>query len=392
MSANGARAREAVEAAIRRGGAEAAFQPIMSLDDGLVVGVEVLARLSVDGYGIVAPDTLVPVAAAAEIVTPLLHTMVSRTRRVIPHMSDAAYVAFNVHPQQFDEPGFAEDLLRRLERGGLRAERVVLEVTERESHDLILRTGTKELAELRSAGVRIAVDDMGTGYSNLRALVELGPDIVKVDRSLVAGLPNSPWEQVVGTLVALAREIRASVVAEGIETHEQLESVSCLGVDAGQGYLLGAPVTEPGQMKLTWPGDLLSRPTYRPARVGIVEDDERLLDLVSDVLTDDGHEVPVRETSARSFISAIRRNPIDIAVVDLVLRDYEDGMLSVVQPLRAFRPEIDVVVFSSLFDPRLRSAAEQLGCTWLEKASGPHVLSATIETVAQGRKLGARSE
>ncbi len=109
------------------------------------------------------------------------------------------------------------------------------------------------LAEIRSKGISLAIDDFGAGYSNLKYISDLHPEIVKFDRELIAGVaPESSQARLIGSLVVLCHEMGAKVIAEGIETQVELDTVVALGVDFGQGYLLGRPADPPPD--LIWPG------------------------------------------------------------------------------------------------------------------------------------------
>lgn len=147
----------------------------------------------------------------------------------------------NLHPQEFDEhylvqpddPIFTHD------------RQVYLEITESVplSHFSLV---SPILTEIRSKGVRLVVDDLGAGYSNLKYIADLSPDVVKLDRSLVAGLGSEPrLVKLVTAMVGLCKDLGAKVVAEGIETAEELRAVVASGVPLGQGYFLARPNAVP---------------------------------------------------------------------------------------------------------------------------------------------------
>jgi EAL domain-containing protein (putative c-di-GMP-specific phosphodiesterase class I) len=109
------------------------------------------------------------------------------------------------------------------------------------------------LAELRNRGVMLAVDDLGAGYSNLKYIADLEPEVVKLDRELIAGLlPDSRQFRLIASIVALCHSMDAQVIAEGVETEAELEAVTELGVDFVQGYVFGRPADPPPD--LIWPG------------------------------------------------------------------------------------------------------------------------------------------
>jgi len=153
-----------------------------------------------------------------------------------------AMITINVSPRTLELPDFSPPLLvRTLHRAGLEPDRVVIEITERESIEEMERL-KRNVAACRAAGFRVAADDVGAGNAGLRLLSQIQFDIVKIDLSLVQdGALFETSLAVVGSLQELARRWGAWVIAEGIETPEQLRVVRQLEISAGQGYLLGRP-------------------------------------------------------------------------------------------------------------------------------------------------------
>ncbi len=216
---------------------EIACQPIFDILTGRCLGVEALSRF---GEPFSRPDATF--AAAEEVGLGLeLERLAIRTAWVIlSELGAGQFLTINVGPTALLE------LARRAnERTDLELSSLVIEVTEHvgvESYaDL-----RHELSPLRAQGLRLAVDDVGAGYASLHHIVELRPDFVKVDTSLVQGVAQDRLLRVtVGSLVNLALDLGATTVAEGIESAEDLTALRDLGVDAAQGYLLGRPSTDP---------------------------------------------------------------------------------------------------------------------------------------------------
>ena len=155
-----------------------------------------------------------------------------------------------------------------LKQSGLAADRVVLELTERapvDQYEPLLSA----LHPLRQCGVRIAVDDAGSGFSSMRHILRLRPDIIKLDRSLVAGLDNNRAQRALGAaMVGFAREIGAQIVAEGIETHAELSAVTQLGMTSGQGYFLGGPSLHPSDWEAWGKPESAARFSLSPMSAG----------------------------------------------------------------------------------------------------------------------------
>jgi EAL domain-containing protein (putative c-di-GMP-specific phosphodiesterase class I) len=147
------------------------------------------------------------------------------------------HMFINLHPQDFDDP----ELLEPHGPIARRAGRIVLEVTERAAI-VDLDAFRDKLAALRAFGARIAVDDLGSGYSALNLVAELSPNFIKLDMTLIRGIDESPVRQnLVRNMVAFASDLGAMVVAEGVETRAELETVAELGCHLVQGYYLAVP-------------------------------------------------------------------------------------------------------------------------------------------------------
>jgi diguanylate cyclase (GGDEF)-like protein len=221
------------------------YQPIFSMGAGLPVGFEGLVRPT-DGAPFHDAGSLF---AAAELVNQTVELDLLCLEIVAAGASqlpEEAYLSVNLSPRTLGSSLFrASDVKGILRRYSIPLDRVVLELTERETVEDLdeLRRNVKTL---RSAGLRLAADDVGAGNAGLRLLSEMQFDIVKIDLSLVqAGTAHDPSHAILRALQGLAAQWNASVVAEGIETSEQLAVVRGLGISAGQGYLLGRPGNEP---------------------------------------------------------------------------------------------------------------------------------------------------
>jgi PAS domain S-box-containing protein len=224
-----------VERIISTGAFHPVFQPILDLGSGAVIGYEALTRFDSG----VTPEQVFGAAAGCEQGIPLEVATIGAALAAARRLPDRSLIHINVSPALILE---REALARLLACPGLQ---VVLEVTEHEQ--------VADYGELRAAvrglgsGIRIAVDDAGAGFASLRHILELQPDVVKLDRGLVAGIDHDPARQaLVAGLVHFADGIGALLVGEGIETEGELETLKRLGARAGQGFLLGRPVPAPG--------------------------------------------------------------------------------------------------------------------------------------------------
>lgn len=216
-----------------------AFQPIRSLDSGSVIGAEALTRfLCAPGN---SPEAWFAdaesVGLGLELEIAALETALSAARSLPAFF----YVALNVSPGLCLDPRLGQVL----SGAGIPARRIVLEVTERQPV-VDYAALAAALSGLRRGGIRIAVDDAGAGFASMRHILQLKPDVIKLDRNIIAGIDSDPGQRALGAaMVGFAGQIGAVLVAEGIETLPELDAAADLGMSAGQGYLLGRPTVKP---------------------------------------------------------------------------------------------------------------------------------------------------
>ncbi|SER11614.1 periplasmic sensor diguanylate cyclase/phosphodiesterase [Faunimonas pinastri] len=218
------------------------FQPLFSVQQDAVSGVEALVRWQHPQRGLLSPATFIPIAEETGLIEPL-------GLWVLEHACAAAVgwpittLAVNVSAVQLRNSKFPQQVLAILARTGFDAKRLELEVTE----TAIVKGAERSRAALdalRSAGIRIALDDFGTGYSSLSHLRDFAVDRVKIDRSFVTGLAQSPDRTAfVQAIVDLAQATGLKVTAEGVETAEQRATLSDIGCTDLQGYLLSRPLS-----------------------------------------------------------------------------------------------------------------------------------------------------
>jgi EAL domain-containing protein (putative c-di-GMP-specific phosphodiesterase class I) len=225
------------------------YQPLVDLATDEVIGLEALVRWQHPVRGLVPPAAFIPLAEETGLILPLgrwvLETACRQAREwqvAFPRERPLA-VSVNLSARQFAQPDLADGVARILAETGLEAQCLELEITESvvmEQSD----TALAALAGLRNLGVRLVLDDFGTGYSSLAYLKTLPLDTIKIDRLFVAGLgvAESADRPIVEAVVSLAHGLGVEVVAEGIETEQQLATVRALGCDRGQGYLFSPPL------------------------------------------------------------------------------------------------------------------------------------------------------
>jgi diguanylate cyclase (GGDEF)-like protein/PAS domain S-box-containing protein len=225
------------------------YQPEVSLATGKVVGYEALVRWNHPQRGIVMPGEFLPVAEETGLIVPMGRWVMREAcrqmaewHRRFPQPSPPLAISVNVSSRELADPELVPAVARIVRDTGLDPASLRIEVTESsmlEDHELTAIT----LRRLREIGVSLEIDDFGTGYSSLSRLHEYPFATVKIDRSFVKDLETDPESQhLVETILRMAQSLGLSVVAEGIETKEQLAKLTSLGCGYGQGYYFSRPV------------------------------------------------------------------------------------------------------------------------------------------------------
>jgi diguanylate cyclase (GGDEF)-like protein len=226
------------------------YQPVVNLADGEIHGFEALLRWQHPALGLVPPAEFVPVAEATGLIVPIgpwvLRTACEQVRAWQETSGRPLSVAVNLSARQFEQADLTQQITRALEQSRLPPESLELEIVE-SSAMRNAESSIKTLAQIKATGVRISIDDFGVGYSSLSYLRRLPIDTLKIDRSFVRDITVDPGDAAIVTaVVGLARTLNLLVVAEGVETREQLDFLRARGCDRMQGYLMSAPLP-PGE-------------------------------------------------------------------------------------------------------------------------------------------------
>jgi EAL domain-containing protein (putative c-di-GMP-specific phosphodiesterase class I)/GGDEF domain-containing protein len=225
---------------------EVLFQPQVSVADGSMIGVEALARWQHPRHGEIGASMLFSTAARSGLTAALSHHVqkialaaAAKWPAGLGHLR----VSINVSAREFANPEFVRDFLAMIERAGLDCERVTAELTESELA-MDLTVAAKMLGELRAGNCRVAIDDFGTGYSSLAYLKALPVDYLKIDKALAQDIAGSSRDRVVVRgVIELARSLGIAVIAEGVETGEQLALLAAEGCQYYQGFLYAPPLS-----------------------------------------------------------------------------------------------------------------------------------------------------
>ena len=232
--------------ALERGEFSLVYQPQVHIKSGRIVGVEALLRWRSAERGLVPPSVFVPILEASGLIAPVgewvLLEACRQNRAWQQQGLQAVPMAVNISPFQFRGRNMADVVGRALKETGLAPEHLELEFTES-----ALMQDTRELGEtihrLKALGVRLAIDDFGTGYSSLSYLKRFRIDKIKIDRSFVQDIGVDVDDAAItGAIISLARSLKVTVVAEGVETDEQLEFMRARDCDELQGYYFSPPV------------------------------------------------------------------------------------------------------------------------------------------------------
>jgi diguanylate cyclase (GGDEF)-like protein/PAS domain S-box-containing protein len=223
------------------------YQPQVSLTSGAVIGVEALVRWNDPERGLVHPSAFIPMAEESRLILPLgewvLLTACSQMRAWLDAGIELPLMSVNLSLRQFQQYDIVQSVRRVLAETGLDAAALELEITETAAMQNA-ETTVEVLQALRELGVSIAIDDFGTGYSSLNYLKRFPITAVKIDRAFIRDLATSEGDAaIVSAVVGIARALKLRVIAEGVETEEQLSFLRRRNCDAAQGYLFSRPVS-----------------------------------------------------------------------------------------------------------------------------------------------------
>ena len=245
---------KALEKALAEEQFEVFYQPKVQIADERIVGMEALVRWRHPEMGLVSPAQFIPVAEETGLIVDIGRWVLERSCRDSKRWQDDGFdpivMAVNLSPRQFRDPKLLEEVLETVERVGLDPKFLELELTESmlmENADEAVKT----LRKLKERGIQISIDDFGTGYSSLSYLKSFPIDALKIDRSFINEVNTNPDDASIATsIILMGRSLRLKVIAEGVETRNQLSFLRVMQCDQVQGYLFSPPVPEPKAREL----------------------------------------------------------------------------------------------------------------------------------------------
>ncbi|MES2217030.1 MAG: EAL domain-containing protein [Pseudomonadota bacterium] len=221
------------------------YQPKLDLSSGKVTGVEALIRWDSAELGMISPTKFIPLAEETGLILQIGEWALREACKTGKRWQDEGFepisVAVNLSPKQFRHKDIAKLVALVLKETGLPPEFLNLEITETAVMDNV-ETAIQRLTEIKKMGVKISVDDFGTGYTSISYLKRFPIDVLKVDQSFIKGIPKSTDDAaIVNAVIAMAHNLSMSVVAEGVETEEQMQYLAEHGCDVIQGYFISSP-------------------------------------------------------------------------------------------------------------------------------------------------------
>jgi EAL domain-containing protein (putative c-di-GMP-specific phosphodiesterase class I) len=233
--------RRDLESAIARDELFLAYQPFLDIRENRITGFEALLRWQHPARGLVPPSEFIPIAEETGLIHQIGEWVVRRACAELSNWPDNVRVAVNFSAAQFHNAGILQTIVQALAQAGVSPSRLEIEITE---SMLISKYGsaTSILNSLLELGVTIALDDFGTGFSSLTYLRKLPLSRIKIDQSFIRDMLEQPdCAAIVKSVIGLAQDLRIGVVAEGVETADQLEYLRQTNCDEVQGYLIGRP-------------------------------------------------------------------------------------------------------------------------------------------------------
>jgi sensor c-di-GMP phosphodiesterase-like protein len=259
-----------IERALDAGELVPYFQPVVDITNGRLRGAEVLVRWRKPDGSLVLPAAFIPLLESSNLIIDVTRMLMRRVRDEIgPAYSrrPKLKIGFNLAAAHFADETIVADVRETFENSPIRLSQIMLELTERQPLENLTET-RRIIAALQGLGVGIAIDDVGTGHSGLSYMLKLGVDTIKIDKIFIDAIGTERNSAtIIETLIELARNLRMDIVAEGVESFEQVIALRDLGIRAAQGYVFAPALPASSFLQLIEAIDPLPQPASRPATV-----------------------------------------------------------------------------------------------------------------------------
>ena len=244
------------------------YQPLISLQQGEILGFEALLRWHHPKLGFISPARFIPVAEESGMIIPITNWILEETTAQLAKWQKISnnyrklIVSVNISGKHIAQDGLIEQVKQSLHNSKIKPASLKLEITESIAMENAERT-IEILTRLKNTGVQLSIDDFGTGYSSLSYLHRLPFDTLKIDRSFVYSVgENGENSAILQTIVALAKNLKMKAIAEGIETESQLRLLRNLGCEMGQGFLMSKPLPKDEMETLLYKKSLWFPPNF----------------------------------------------------------------------------------------------------------------------------------
>ena len=232
------------------------YQPQIALPDRRIIGFEALLRWNSKEHGMVSPARFIPLAEQKDLIWPIGHWVIAESCRFARKLADLGHndlhVAVNVSPRQLAVADFVTMLRQSVEEAGIAPKMIEVEITESVLIDSLAES-IRKLNDLRAVGIRVSLDDFGTGYSSLTYLRNLPVETLKIDKTFIDRMLDGEDEaSFIKSIINMAHVLKLNVVAEGVETEDQLAKLCQLECDSVQGYVFSKPIPAEEALRLIW--------------------------------------------------------------------------------------------------------------------------------------------
>lgn len=222
------------------------YQPIVEASTGRIVGAEALLRWQQPKLGLVTPDSFIKIAERNRTILDIgkwvFKTVCQQIKKLSDNGIDSIFISLNVSIVQLEQDSFSDWIRETIERYSIPPKLIIIEITETSLMENLEKV-KKEIEKIHSLGIRVAIDDFGTGYSSLGQIKKLHINDLKVDKIFINDIGDKESHIIVSAIISISKNLNMKVIAEGVETKEQLEFLKSHNCDMVQGYLFSRPIS-----------------------------------------------------------------------------------------------------------------------------------------------------